>query len=378
MSVNFTSDKLAGISAPDVKWYVLGRGWKPVQSKNSALALYISPDESEQLQVPQSGTPHDVHKVMASMLEKLAQFERRSTTEVYQDLSHPFEDALRLRVQSRLADAGTLPLNEGLKLFVGGRNLLIAAACSAVQPQAFYPRKSMKPVSEFIDNCRVGQTEVGSYVASILGPSLAPPATGLFEDLEEPPPFERRVTQKLMSGLGVLVRTVSEGDASLIDGAIDQGVSADLCDALAGIGPPDEDAILHIELSWSPVRPQRDKSIQSIASFAAPDLGFISSAAQRLREKTVLADEVQGRIVSLREVPSLIKELGRTVEIRTRVDDRPATVRFGLSDEQYRRACDAYRDRVEVKVKGTLRRDANSKFYQMREVESFDVVDREK
>lgn len=377
MSDDWTLENLAGISAPDVKWYVLGRGWKSVQSKDPALALFVSPDKQEQLQVPQEGPARDIRRMMADALGKLARFEQRSPSAVYEDLSHPFEDALRLRVQSKIAEAGTLPLNAGLSLFFGGRGLLTAAACSVVQPQAFYPRKSMKRVTDFIDRCRVGQTEVGSYVASILCPSLAPAAKGLFEDLEEPTPFERKVTQKLMSGLAVLGRSVSEGDASLIDEAVDQGVSADLCDALAGIEPPDEDALVHIELSWSPIRPQREANIARVATFAAPDLAFIGSAANRLREKTVITDEVKGPIVSLRDVPFLIQDLGRTVEIRTVVDGRPATVRFGLTDELYRRACDAYRDQLKVRVKGTLRRNANSKIFEMRDVESFEVIDRE-
>jgi len=151
-------------------------------------------------------------------------------------------------------------------------------------------------------------------------------------------------------------------------------VSADLCDALSGITPPDEDSILQIEMSWSPVRPQHMRAISNVARFAAPDLEFIANAGQRLRERAIRHDTVEGRIVSLREQPMLMKELGRTVEIRTRIDDRLATVRFGLNEDQYREACDAYRDQMQVRVNGTLRRDERSKFYDVRLVGSFEVM----
>jgi len=127
-------------------------------------------------------------------------------------------------------------------------------------------------------------------------------------------------------------------------------------------------------MAWSPVRPQRSHFVSSIARFAAPDLGFIQSAGKKLREKTIRHDTVEGRIVSLREQPMLMKELGRTVEIRARIDDRPATVRFGLDEKQYRNACDAYRDQKLVRVTGTLRRDEKSKFYDVRQVESFEAL----
>ncbi len=100
--------------------------------------------------------------MMKEVLLKLAELEDRQLDEVSQDLRNPFADALRLRVKSRLAASGTFPLLEGLKLFEGGRKLLISAACSTVMPQAFYPRKSLKPVEEFISKCQVGQTAIGS------------------------------------------------------------------------------------------------------------------------------------------------------------------------------------------------------------------------
>ncbi len=177
-----------------------------------------------------------------------------------------------------------------------------------------------------------------------------------------------------MTSLAVLGESVQTGDASIIENGVDKGVSADLCDALSSITPPEEDAILQLEMSWSPVRPQRSLVMPNIARFAAPDLGFIQSAGKKLREKTIRHDTVEGRIVSLREQPMLVKELGRTVEIRARIDDRPATVRFGLDEDQYRKACDAYRDQKQVRITGTLRRDERSKFYDVRKVESFDIL----
>lgn len=374
MSADFAARHFAGISPADVRWYALGRGWKSQPSRNPAIAIYFKPDTGLQIQVPQRGNDRDVAVMMEEVLRKLAEIEERQLDEVSQDLRNPFADALRLRVKSRMADSGTLPLIEGLKLFEGGRKLLISAACSTVMPQAFYPRKSLKPVEEFIKKCQVGQTAIGSYVASILCPPLAPSSPSLFDGVDDVPPFERSVTQNLMTSLGVLSESVQTGDASLIENGVDKGVSADLCDALSSITPPDDDAVLQIELSWSPVRPQSSQLVPSLARFAAPDLGFIQNAGKKLREKTIRHDTVEGRIVSLREQSMLMKELGRTVEIRARIDDRPATVRFGLDEDQYRIACDAYRDQKLVRVTGTLRRDEKSKFYDVQQVESFEVL----
>ncbi len=374
MPLDISADSHAGITPSDVRWYAIGRGWKSLSSQNPAVAIYYKPETDLQIQVPQQGSDRDVALMVAEVLRKLSQAEHRQPEEISQDLRHPFADAFRLRVKSRLADAGTLPLTEGLQLFEGGRKLLISAACSAVMPQAFYPRKSLKPVEDFIKKCQVGQTTIGSYVACILCPPLAPTSPALLDDLDEPPPFERQVTQTLMSGLAILSESAQSGDPSLIEKGVGKGVSADLCDALSSITPPEEDSVLQLELSWSPVHPQRSEPGPSMARFAAPDLGFIQTAGKRLRERTVRDDTIEGGIVSLREQPMLMKDLGRTVEIRARVDGRWATVRFALDEDQYHLACDAYRDKRHVRITGTLRRDAQAKFYEARDIRSFEVL----
>lgn len=376
MSSKIPSHLSLGITPADVRWYALGRGWKKVPSRNEAVAIFHEPKSDMQIQVPQRGNDRDIALMMEDVLRKLAESEGRQLDEVSQDLRNPFADSLRLRVTSRLADSGTLPLLEGLKLFEGGRKLLVAAACSTVSPQPYFPRKSLKNVEDFIKKCQVGQTAIGSYVASILCPPLAPSAPTLFDDddLAEPVPFERRVTQNLMSSLALLSESVQTGDAALIENGVGKGVSADLCDALSSITPPEDNSVLQLELAWSPVRPQRSRDIPSVTRFAAPDLGFIQSAGRKLRDITIRRDSIDGRIVLLRDKPMLMKDLERTVEIRARIDDRPATVRFGLDEDQYRTACDAFRDMKNVRVTGILHRDERSKFYEIKEVEDFIVV----
>lgn len=364
----------AGITPADVRWYALGRGWKSLPSKNDAIAIFVKPDTELQLQVPQRGNEQDMASMMEEVLNKLATLEGRHLADVSQDLRNPFADALRLRVKSRLADSGTLPLLEGLKLFEGGRKLLVAAACSTVAPQPYFPRKSFKQVEDFIKKCHVGQTTFGSYVASILCPPLPPSSQTMFEDADEEIPFERQVTKMLMTSLTVLGESVQTGDSSLIENAIDKGVSADLCDALSSITPPEEDSVLQLELAWSPIRPLHSPMFSSVVRFAAPDLGFIQSVGKKLREKTIRHDTVEGRIVSLREQKILLKEMGRTVEVRSIIENRPATVRFRLNEDQYRKACDAYRDQKRVRISGVLRRDEMSEFYDVVHVESFEIL----
>jgi hypothetical protein len=75
---------------------------------------------------------------MADAAQVLAAVEQRSVWTVLNDLANPPADTLRLRVQSPEAASGSLSLAEGLRLLRGGHDLLLAAAHSAHQRQAYY------------------------------------------------------------------------------------------------------------------------------------------------------------------------------------------------------------------------------------------------
>lgn len=374
MSVELSAVHLAGIKPADVRWYVLGRGWRTMPSKRRSVALYVLEEQDEQLQVPLAGNEHDIRSMMTEVLLTLAKVEHRSLEDITNDVRHPYEDVLRLRVQSKLADSGTLPLSAGLELFEGAKKLLVAAGCAAISPQAFYPRKALKPVDEFIARCQIGQTAIGSYVATVLCPPLSPVGPSLFEEDIEAPPFDRQVTETLMDGLSVLNSAVQDGSTERITNGIEHGVSADLCDALANITPPEEHSILSIELAWSPVRPKISRQILSSVRFAVPDLAFIQNAGKKLREQFERPATIRGRITVLRDQPVVLAEMRRIVEVRTTLEGKGVTVRFSLNEAEYSNACNAFRDHRDIQCSGVLRRREQSKFYELVNPSEFEVL----
>jgi len=99
-------------------------------------------------------------------------------------------------------------------LIEGGRQLLAAAACSVHSPQPSthdsLPRR--RPV---LDSCRLGQTERGSFVATIITP-VPPRLTSrlrsrMEESQESSEPFPRRVTTRLMKGLAHVSQSLETG-----------------------------------------------------------------------------------------------------------------------------------------------------------------------
>ena len=164
----------------------------------------------------------------------------RSQIQIFQDLLVTGADVIRLRLaDAELADA-SVPLDEGATFIQKAKDMVLAAACAAVNPRIYYPSRKPAQAMDYIRRARLGQTEPGSFIITIISPvppSLAGPNGQLFELAE---PYERRVTQMLAGALNS-VRQAAEDAATTgkVDSfvrAVPSGVSANLCDAVAGMG----------------------------------------------------------------------------------------------------------------------------------------------
>ena len=132
--------------------------------------------------------------------------------EVLNELSGPPSDVLRLRVSAPDATLGNLPLDEGLRLLRGGRDMLLSAACSTIRPQAFHPEKSLESAQRLHQELPAGPDRTREFRRHdyYAGPSIAPtdalPGDDEFEEVLEP--FARRVTTRLMGSLEIVDNAV--------------------------------------------------------------------------------------------------------------------------------------------------------------------------
>src|SRR5712691_1575061 len=123
----------------DARTYAAAAGWQPLEGVNGTVAVYHHPSSDlDQLVVPLDAHGDTYGRRMAEVIAHLAEKEDRPAREVLDELLLPPADVLRLRVATPEAARGTLPLEEGIQLMRGGRDLLLAAACSTHQPQAHH------------------------------------------------------------------------------------------------------------------------------------------------------------------------------------------------------------------------------------------------
>ena len=120
--------------------------------------------------------------------------------------------------------------NDGVDLIGGSRDLLLSAACSLREPQPVYPAGTNREAADLLRQMRLGQTDQGSFVVTLLTPIVAPPMPALFPDPDDrTAPGERRMTLQLVEAVTaarLATERAAAGDNGRFEETVGSGVSA--------------------------------------------------------------------------------------------------------------------------------------------------------
>jgi hypothetical protein len=350
------------LSSLAMKEYLLARGWERVPSKRPNVGIFRRPEAEEaEVLLPLSGDFADLDEAMASAVEEIARFELRPPTQVLGDLLSPRADRLRFAVESRETADGGIGLEDGLALLTGSRKALLASACSVLRPQRFHPRMSLREAEAFVRSCRLGQTELGSFVATVECTldveDSTPQALPGFDAME---PFGRKATTMLMRSAARIVDAIR---ADTLDGLTEPPpgipvVSANLCEALAEMIPSPEDGTLQIGSSWSPVLPA-PRDVPAIVRVDRQYRSVIEQVGRALRPSTSpVPDLYVGKVDALQGDPGPDGRMQGEITLATQVEDEIVKMRLELGPEDYPKAGEAHLLGRYVSVRGILRRGA--------------------
>jgi hypothetical protein len=345
----------ARVGYRDIRSYLAARSWAHIPSRRDYAAIYRSPGNGEvEVQIPLDTGLADYGDAMALAARRLAGFEGRPVEQVLRDLLQPRSDTLRYALADDALRTGTIDLLTGSSLTSGAVKSLRASACSVQHPRRFHPRMSLTDADGYVRACRLGQTEIGSYVLTINTPLDIHDQLDAHDQI----PFGRRATTLLLDSTAYIAKSVRQGDASRIleDREDAPLVSANLCEALVEMMPPDESADLRISGSWSPLAPPPKTALVDILldrSMFEP----IERLAQQLRPaRGSEPGRFVGKVIELSGAPNPAGDLEGDVVLQVQTDDQLLKVRVTLDPNTYRDAGVAHFEQRYVSVRGQLHR----------------------
>ena len=335
-----------------VKNYAQALGWQLLSIVNGSIAVYRHPtNELRQLVVALDESFDDYPETVAEAVQKLAEYEGRTSSEVLSHLLLPPADVLRFRETGPETETGTVRLDQVIGLLEGTKKMLLSVAHSVLHPQPYHPRLSRSEAEQFVRSCRMGQTERGSFIVTVACPLDFVPGTTVADG-----PFARQVTQGLMQSLADVA---DAADKNQVDDLLDHGkhplLSANFLESLLMLRPSAERASVQVSSSWSKTLPspvssskpalQLDQGCFEAIEYLAPKLR--STPAARHVSFTGVVDQLRGQEGSdgrmTGEVVLFVQEGGESIRARTE-----------LSADQYQTAGRAHLANEPVFFRGYL------------------------
>lgn len=353
-----------------VATYLRSKNWQQVEvigDKGSVWTLHSDGQEFEIL-VPFNRELRDFASRMSDVLQTLEVVESRKPTEarsqvdILTDITNATSDLLRIRLASASIENGTLPIERGLRVVEHARDLLLAAACATVQPRALYQTKKATQAVDYLRQARIGQTERGSFVLIIqseVPPRLAVRDQPALIEIEEP--FERRVMLTL-AGAVAAARNAAQhagatGNWQPFTDAVRVGVSANLCDAIAGLAEDGGADSVAMSFSWAPGRALLGQAPERVV-VAQDMIAVLREVARIFRGTAPLEDfELRGVVVKLERPEG--SPLGR-VTVAAVVDENLRKVQIELPQIEYDLAIEGHRLEQPIYCEGELVREGRS------------------
>ena len=323
---------LMAVSPGALAAYARDQGWAKLEEFGKHGDVYVGDDRPE-IVVPRTELLDDYASVISRLLGIFGDVTKQDELAVYRDLVGSDHDVVRVRAIGT-DDDGSVPLDEGIELVSQAREMLLAAACATRTAQPVYRAGANREAAEYMKRVRLGQTEHGSFVVTLMAPVppiLQPPLDKTWADFDDEP-YERQVTRRLVRALEAsrdAAEKAHSGDgAQAFDRAVADGVSANLCEAVAKLIEPSDK--LEVSVNWAKTRPTPES--RSCILFTESDAGAFKEAARTFRARqprpdTTLfgsvhkltrdQDEVQGQVTFKVELDGKIQSVGAVLDQNT-------------------------------------------------------------
>jgi len=351
-------EMISAINHFNVAKYLRELGWQEIKTKREYVRIFqLNSHGFFQVNLPMDKSLIDYKEAMITATENIALAYGKTLDDIVLELLNPMSDILKIRVKNESYEAGNIFIEDAITLYNNAKKLLAATAMDIISPSLIHRSgRYNNTVEKFISSCRFGQTEIGSYVVSLVCPftNISTRQLSLFEQENEgADSLARQVTNKLMASLKAVTTAIYEDELNE-SYLSNQNISSNFLESLAAMGIYKKDTELGITLKYCPTVTKGilDYNHVKINSDFHP---IISSVVNRIKRTIESEHSIVGLIRALDAVPDIEKRTdgnAKIIFINADGDKETATVNF--KNEDYIEACDAHIRGKNVKILGTI------------------------
>ncbi|MDP2025628.1 hypothetical protein [Sulfuriferula sp.] len=354
MSRDEMAKLLYDVSPNQLESYLIANGWNHDGNLGKLASIWHRPEAisaDAEVLVPQLSIAKDFRDRLVDAVLAIAAYENRTPVEVVNATAGHFADYIRVRVFHRDVEAGTIPLNDGVMLNSRARDLMASAALSTMSKRRYFSGARPPEAQDYINSLRLGQTEIGSYIVTVIAP-VTPVQSN--QDVIPLTPLARVVTANLASGLEALSRAVEKfaqaEDLTVFDEAVSFGASSNMCDALLGLSG--EQRTRGFEISIAPSTSEKFCNEAKTFVFDAEKVAYIVAASEYYKDNYVLTGRTISGFVKRLDRPRADEDGTITIEALLGEVEKNITVELGAAD--YLEAVTAHRAKEIVQCTGDV------------------------
>lgn len=364
-------DHLKMLEYENVVAYLTASGWTEKATKDYA-SVWVSGDSEVFIPAKQA---RDFYPRMREAIAEISSISKQSEESVFRRILLSGFELLKVSAVGPGSNNGTVSFEDGGKLLSNVRELLLAAASAVIVPRRVYLGKRPERASTFLDEARLGQTEHGSFVLTVLAPRMQGDDASL-PGIQEDLPFGVRALKTLISASKSAKQAaeMSYSDSEWFDRnfvpLVEKGVSANLCSAISNmleLGGA-EKVVLSMTPSSSAMPPQET------VEFPVGLNERLAQAAAEFRKDPPLENvDIQGTAISFRRDSA--NKIGK-VSLKGKVGGEKRRVSFSLPTEQYNVFLEAHKHDHPISLRADLRKNGTSyEATNIRDLRSLSVKD---
>lgn len=361
--------------------YLKDMGWEQFPSRRQYIKIfqYEKNDDFFQVVIPTEKKLNDYKEAMYKAVVTVAEVENKSVEQVLLYLLNPNTDILKIRLEKKDIEAGNILFDDAIRMYENAKRLLAATALDILHPKKYHQGRMDDCVLKFLSSCRFGQTEIGSYVVSVVCPFAELDENedykqlSIFSDEEQcANSLTRQVTSRVMKNISFIKNQIDNGEMDkLILQDEDKIISANFYEALGGLNLDSNGADVEFIAEWSPIVKNTDcvnNRILLTHDYYQP----IETTIERLKDETNKSTRIIGRIKKLESSPDVQKrKIGKITVVYLDENDKRKTVTVNLNKNEYDKAIKAHERGFHVEIVGEISCGRNASM----SCESFAVIE---
>lgn len=370
---------LNGITPASIEKYLSFTGWKRDTSfANPKLMVFQNDTEGNlRIAVPATTAISDYIARVYDLILTLSSLTDCAENDIIASLKSAYTDRMQFRIIAESSKNGKIPLDYAARCIEGLKELVLYAACAEEKACPVCVR-TFNSAKVNLDKFQFEQTELGSFIFNVGVQVADEDNEQLFLPEVNPQPYEppehrivKRIEKAILQIDDVAERKITM--SNLVENAYEEGITANMCDAISMLKPEDGDIELETSIHYAEAI-TRAVIPPTVRKFDNIHFALVDDISRRYKDCTLIEDvTLRGMINMLSKSASAAEEGENTVRLFTKIEGKSRAVTLHLSPENHTLACDAYRDDREVEVSGVI--DKSGKYWFFSEVNSFRVIE---